>query len=394
MECHPVFKPTRTHALAVLASFIERVPQYAARRNFVTTSLEEVSLLSPYLRLRLISEDEVIAAVLQRHSLRTAEKFIQEVCWRSYWRNWLELHPAVWQRYREFLRAQTYPIHSPTAQARAGQTEIPSFNAWIQALKGGGYLHNHLRMYFASIWVHTLKLPWQDGAALFMEHLLDGDPASNTLSWRWVAGLHTRGKSYLATVDNISFHTGTVFDAGGVRLATTAAVMDQSPVAVIEPVVPSETVSYSESRHCIIVSDEELCVETIVPRNALARCAVLFVPTRSDASQAVQQFRAQALQDAIARLQGSGATVRTYSSAEDLSHATEAAEVVVYLPGIGPAREAVGSVLNALPSLGVSPRITRHPWDLAAQFERATGFFPYWDRMKKIIERRYAGSVA
>jgi deoxyribodipyrimidine photo-lyase len=82
------------------------------------------------------------------------------------------------------------------------------FDDWAQELVATGYLHNHARMWFASIWIFTLRLPWELGADFFLRHLIDGDPASNTLSWRWVGGLHTPGKTYLATADNIAEHRG------------------------------------------------------------------------------------------------------------------------------------------------------------------------------------------
>ena len=81
---------------------------------------------------------------------------------------------------------------------------------WVEELVNENYLHNHTRMWFASIWIFTLNLPWQLGANFFMRHLLDGDSASNTLSWRWVAGLQTIGKHYLATASNISKFTNNV----------------------------------------------------------------------------------------------------------------------------------------------------------------------------------------
>lgn len=176
-----LFKPSRADALTALESFLERVPQYESRRNFVSASLSEVSLLSPYIRLRLISEEEVIAAVLSRHSFQAAEKFIQEVCWRSYWRNWLELNSGIWSGYQELL-AQSKEKEDPrVTEVSKGASAVPTLNRWVEELKCRGYLHNHIRMYFASIWIHTLKLPWALGAELFMQHLYDGDPASNTL---------------------------------------------------------------------------------------------------------------------------------------------------------------------------------------------------------------------
>ena len=88
-----------------------------------------------------------------------------------------------------------------------GATAIEPFNDWVRELKETGYLHNHARMWFASIWIHTLELPWYLGADFFLKHLLDGDEAVNTLSWRWVAGLHTKGKTYLARASNIEKYT-------------------------------------------------------------------------------------------------------------------------------------------------------------------------------------------
>ncbi len=89
----------------------------------------------------------------------------------------------------------------------SGSTGIDCFDHWAQELADTGYLHNHARMWFASIWIFTLELPWQLGADFFLTRLLDADPAANTLSWRWVAGLHTPGKHYLARASNIEKFT-------------------------------------------------------------------------------------------------------------------------------------------------------------------------------------------
>ena len=117
----------------------------------------------------------------------------------------MELRPQVWTDFTEDLKSieedKNYQI------AVSGKTEIQCFNDWVNELKENNYLHNHTRMWFASIWIFTLNLPWQKGAEFFMKHLFDGDAASNTLSWRWVAGLQTKGKHYVAQGWNIAKFT-------------------------------------------------------------------------------------------------------------------------------------------------------------------------------------------
>ncbi|MBF9061264.1 DNA photolyase, partial [Rhodobacterales bacterium HKCCSP123] len=213
---------TRTEALARLSRFLPRAGRdYAARRNYDLPGAghPHVSQLSPYLRHRLLTEEEVLSAVLARFSLGTAEKFVQEVCWRTYWKGWLEMRPAVWAAYRrelaELLEGADATLTNRLAAAEGGETGIDCFDAWARELLTTGYLHNHARMWFASIWIFTLGLPWQAGADLFLRRLLDGDPASNTLGWRWVAGLQTRGKHYLARPDNIARYTEGRFAPAG-----------------------------------------------------------------------------------------------------------------------------------------------------------------------------------
>jgi deoxyribodipyrimidine photo-lyase len=112
-----------------------------------------------------------------------------------------------------------------------GRTGIDGFDDWARDLVETGWLHNHARMWFASIWIFTLRLPWALGADFFLRHLLDGDPASNTLSWRWVAGLHTRGKHYVARAENIRRYTEGRYDPVG---------LDEYPDALDEAMPPRE----------------------------------------------------------------------------------------------------------------------------------------------------------
>lgn len=208
---------TRAESLTRLEAFLPKAgAAYARERNCDLGSLSEntVSGLSAAIRRRMLTEEEVVDAVLRRHGLKKSEKFIQEVCWRSYWKGWLEQRPEIWTQYRERIPELEEGSSGLLHEARAGETGIECFDAWAAELRDTGYLHNHVRMWVAAIWVHTLGLPWELGADWFLRQLLDGDPASNTLSWRWVAGLHTRGKHYVARASNIHTNTGGRFSPG------------------------------------------------------------------------------------------------------------------------------------------------------------------------------------
>jgi len=205
--------PTRAGGLALLAAFVPRAGYaYQRGRNTAPPPGEATasSRLSPYLQRRMILETEVLRAVLAAHSPTAAEKFIQEILWRTYWKGWLEQRPVVWRAFRQALAELAKPGAAPPPgllQAENGKTGIDCFDQWVNELRETGYLHNHARMWFASIWTFTLRLPWQLGAAFFHRQLLDADAASNTLSWRWVAGLQTKGKIYLARASNIAQYT-------------------------------------------------------------------------------------------------------------------------------------------------------------------------------------------
>ena len=210
------FEASRAKAVDKLNDFVENnLSEYSKLRNFDfgPDDRSNISCLSPYITHGVINELEVIDKSLKKFSFAKNEKFIQEVLWRVYWKGWLELRPNVWSDYlkelnnlrNEFKNNQNY------LNAIEGKTNIECFNQWVKELKENNYLHNHTRMWFASIWIFTLELPWQLGAEFFMQHLYDGDAASNTLGWRWVAGVQTQGKHYLASEWNIKKFTNNRF---------------------------------------------------------------------------------------------------------------------------------------------------------------------------------------
>ena len=211
-----IFEASRAKALNQLNNFVENnLGEYSKLRNFDfgPEKRSNISCLSPYITHGIINEQEVIQKALSKFSFSKNEKFIQEVLWRTYWKGWLELRPNVWTDYLIELNQIKNELkdNKDYIAAIKGKTKVNCFNEWVKELKENNYLHNHTRMWFASIWIFTLELPWQLGAEFFMQHLYDGDAASNTLGWRWVAGVQTQGKHYLASEWNIKKFTNNRF---------------------------------------------------------------------------------------------------------------------------------------------------------------------------------------
>ena len=211
------FQPSRAYAIEQLDNFINNgLVDYSKARNFDfgPNNRSNISCLSPYIAHGVITELEVIKKSLNKFSFSKNEKFIQEVLWRTYWKGWLELRPSVWTDYLKELKKinEDFKDNSNYKNAIEGNTNVECFNEWVRELKEKNYLHNHARMWFASIWIFTLDLPWQLGAEFFMKHLYDGDSAANTLGWRWVAGIQTKGKNYLASEWNIKKFTNNRFN--------------------------------------------------------------------------------------------------------------------------------------------------------------------------------------
>ena len=232
------FKGSRAEAVEELNQFIENnLLEYSKLRNFDfgPQKRDNTSCLSPYITHGLINEVEIINKSLKRFSFEKNEKFIQEVLWRVYWKGWLELRPNVWTDYLQELKdiKENFKDNKDYLDAIEGKTNIECFNEWVNELKKFNYLHNHTRMWFASIWIFTLNLPWQLGAEFFMKNLLDGDAASNTLGWRWVAGVQTQGKNYLASEWNIKKFTNNRFQ--NIRINENAApINDKKTYPIIK----------------------------------------------------------------------------------------------------------------------------------------------------------------
>ena len=170
--------------------------------DFGIENRSNVSQISKYTSHRILYEYQIIEKLKK---FDKKKKYTDEILWRLYWKGYLENYKSVWSDYINFKENPgNLDTHS---SAIDGKTGIDCFDTWVEELRENSYLHNHSRMWFASIWIFKLKLPWQQGAKFFMKHLFDGDAASNTLSWRWVAGMHTNKKPYIATKENINKYT-------------------------------------------------------------------------------------------------------------------------------------------------------------------------------------------
>ena len=196
-----------------------KILNYSSNRNFdYGPPHENVSKLSPYLRRRFINENEVLKIILDKNKVKDVEKFIEEIFWRTYWKGWLEAHPWIYEEYEMKFNDQFIP----------SKTGIKCFDHWKDELLETGYLHNHSRMWFASIWIFTLGYSWESGANFFKKNLIDWCPASNTLGWRWVAGIQTIGKPYIAKVDNIRYFTVNRFNPKGKLIENVTLHSDSS----------------------------------------------------------------------------------------------------------------------------------------------------------------------
>ena len=192
------FEPTSAAARARVAAV--RPAAYARTRNALDG---DVTRLSPYLTHGLITLPQVLAGVLQRGPLPVQHKLIYEFAWREYFHHvWLHEGDRIFESFHEGVLPETAYARELPADIRQGATGVPVVDQAVRTLYATGYLHNHARMWLASYVVHLRKVHWRAGADWLYGHLLDGDLASNHLSWQWVAGTGSH-KPYLFNAENV-----------------------------------------------------------------------------------------------------------------------------------------------------------------------------------------------
>ncbi len=395
------FEPTRAAGLARLAAFVPSAGRhYAASRNddLGPDKRSNVSVLSPYIRHRLITEEEVLAAVLAQHSQSAAEKFIQEVFWRTYFKGHLETRPVIWSNYRHSLGQQIDGLSAKGGfrkhyeRAAEGRTGIACFDEWVEELVETGYLHNHTRMWFASIWIFTLKLPWELGADFMIRHLIDGDPASNTLSWRWVGGLHTKGKTYLARPDNIRSCTHGRFEPEG--LAREALSLEEPPLPSAQRLPAAET-RFPSGRIGLLLTPEDIHPESLDRGDAdiVAVAGAVLHDALSPLATAdrAKAFTDGALADAVisaSKVMSVPATNLPSLSAlaiEDWArrHALETV-VTAYAP-VGPVANCLAEITPLLQAKGIRLVQVRRAFDTLAWPYGTRGFFAMKEKIPDML---------
>ena len=395
---------TRAAGLARLHSFVPAMGRrYANGRNYDLGAGRHtaVSLLSPYIRRRLVTEQEVTAAALAAHGLEHAEKFVEEVIWRGYFKGWLERRPQVWTSYRHGLMSDLAALdrdrrlRRDVTRAQDGQTGLACFDAWAEELVQTGYLHNHARMWFASIWIFTLELPWRLGADFFYRHLLDGDAAANTLGWRWAAGLHTRGKPYPARADNIATFTQGRFTPRPTDLAEVTEGLESTEPDGLPSVLPLRAVAPPQTGKptALLITDEDCRIEDF-DLSALDICAAATLTASHLRSPltvagAVTEFETQALADTATRA-GFSPTALSADHPDILAKwAAQSGATQIVTPYVtrGPLQDWMTEAAPYLAARGITLAEWQRDWDRAIWPHATAGFFKVKQQIPHILNQ-------
>ena len=396
--------PTRQAGLQRLSKFLPNAgSHYARNRNsdFGAESRDNISLLSGHIRHRLLLETEVLDAVLSTFSSSTAEKFIQEVFWRSYFKGWLEQYPSVWSSYRKNVASLIKQLgcddHLAQRYEKAihSQTGIACFDAWARELTDTGYLHNHTRMWFASIWIFTLDLPWQLGADFFYRHLVDGDPASNTLSWRWVGGLHTKGKTYLARSSNIAKYAQNRVAPHG-QLASTAPPLSEPELHAKQPMRLADTNLPADRIALLITEEDGRPEEFFSDVQQVAGLSLLATNARSTfpVSNAVKEFARASIQDATQRAYEKfgteflmpDETEHWTKSLIEFARSTNVSTIVTAYAPVGPVAEKLAAAKPILADQGISLFERRREYDELTWPHASRSFFSLKTKIPAILK--------
>ena len=396
----PMFAATREDALQRLSVFSQKASRYSRERNHVVPDHTNVSRLSPAIRHRLITETEVAQKVLEKYAFSTVEKFLQEVYWRRYWKGWLAMRPHVWTSYLDDLKIlKSGPEMAEVEKISQGQGSVLVMNDFAKELVETGYMHNHARMWFAAYWIHTLRLPWQLGADFFYRHLLDADPASNTLSWRWVAGLQTLGKTYLARRSNIEKYLSSDLLVGrekGLELLENPAAL--KPVPAIR--VPAqqclrEKIPLGSGVTGLWIHEEDLSVEKLVEDQAVEKVILTGDSGFCDSgafSKVKRKWFDLALSDAVKRCEKKFPNKVTVEKVKPFTQAicawaeeNDLSQVIAYWPEVGPLNDQIPGLKRALTSINIDLIFLERAEDESLRGYATGGFFSFWKKVEPSV---------
>ena len=389
---------SREEALVLLAAFLPKAgTSYTRNRNFDLGAGQHkhVSQLSAYIKRRIITEEDVLKKVLSAHSLNEAGKFIDEIFWRTYFKGWLESRPHIWMQYCADVHHLTHELQTQSglrdrwAAACLGETGIDCFDAWAKELAETGYLHNHARMWFASIWVYTLQLPWQLGADFFLRHLLDGDAASNTLSWRWVVGLHSVGKTYLARAENIQRFTNGRFAPKG--LAQVAPPLNDT-ASTMAPKIIDPPNPYLEGRKTgLLLHSDDLNIAHLTQYSdciASATYRPVDAGTMLVSSPKLHEFNNAALDAATKRWKPNLLNCCDVTTPEGiLSWALEnkLEQIITPYAAVGNTSQMLEKCKHLLSNHGVQLTQVMREYDIVSWPYATKGFFKFREKIPKIL---------
>ncbi len=304
--------------------------------------------------------------------------------WRTYFKGWLEARPWVWRDWADAVaRFDAQPVRGDVDVALRGETGIDCFDHWMAELDQTGYLHNWARMNFASIWVFTLGLPWELGARAMFARLVDADPASNTLSWRWVAGLHTRGKAYLADAALIAQMTGGRFApvglAGFADIPDAPAPLPAAPVRdVMAPVADAATLLWITPEDCTL--DIELARLPV-------RGVVVVEPVGPGHGACADRLALDDAQDRAARQWGVPAfRVADAGAIAAVAGEIGAAQVVTGRVAVGPGLDSLAAARVALGAKGIALAEHVRAWDRTAWPHATRGYFALRGKIPALLE--------
>ena len=373
----------------ILNEFIaQKLTDYKKERNFDYGSFQKnfVSGLSPAISRRIITEEMIVNMISASFLYNNVEKFIDEICWRAYWKGWLEHRPNVWDDYLSDLKVlelknKKFSIYKKVIN---GKTNLDCFNHWVHDLKTYGYLHNHTRMWFASLWVFYFEIPWQLGAEFFYKNLIDADPASNTLSWRWVAGLQTRGKTYVTSKENIDKFTNNRFDFPPdfhveKKYIDDKKIYDPVPIQRMELLDENMSTGY-------LIYEEDLSLFNIKKNLPIIIQSKSYNPYRQE--KLPLKISNECLKNTIQKCKTSyskNITTFTWDKPEIIKNWTlknNISQIELSSPAVGKYKYMIPQVMKRL---NLEYSYVYHDWDLLLWKYSDRGFFKLKKNIKKVI---------